>query len=161
LIGTAADPAAGEEEGAGVVRPGIVEFITKVPLGSPFLFRLLLRSDWSWRYAWCPYGTCTAVWTFTEVARSALRVMILKDLVESSTISKTTTFSDPTPAVAATLEMNWASNDKKADLVISKMISRITRTVSGWEQDAGCVPASTYGKNTTSLLCIFLCIGIP
>ncbi len=46
-IGIALDAVAGEEVGAGVEALEVDEFTTKVPLGSPFLFKLLLRSDWS------------------------------------------------------------------------------------------------------------------
>jgi predicted membrane-bound mannosyltransferase len=150
-MGMALDAAAGEEAGAGVAGLGVDEFTPKVPLGSPFLFKLLFRSDWSWRYACCPYGTCTAVSTLTEVDKSDRRAIILNEIVEISTMFRTSTSVESTPAVAATLAMYWASTARNAVLVMGKITTRTTRTVSDLQDSAsqGAQAEEPAGKGDT------------
>jgi hypothetical protein len=86
---------------------GIVTFTTdcttRVPLGSPFLIKLLLSTLWSLIFVGCPIAVTTEVCTWTEVAKSNLAEAILEVRVETSSMLRIFTFSIFTPADVATL----------------------------------------------------------
>ena len=106
----------------------------RVQFGSPFLFKFMLRSDWSKRYACIPFGSRTEVWILTEVAKSDRLAIMLIALVELSTILRTWTFSGRTPAVEATLKIYLSSTAVNAVLAKGKVTTMTM--VSNVAQDA-------------------------